>query len=441
VDTRQREAADSAILPAIHEAWLPNEHSLYRPRHGNRQLTALISAIVFFCTPMLLLVLGVRPEAIENKTLAGFPSPADGWGFFTGLDEWAGDTLPLRGESLRVEDWISRNVFGEPPQLGDKQPDAGPVQGPAQGPLAPTPDNGDDPEKPAHGFPKVIEGRDGWYYLGYDIQGPCRPDRPLDDVIAGLRRLRAAVENSGRKFVFVVAPDKSTMMPEHLPASYPGAACARSATATLWQRVLREAGAVDLRPVLQAVADRTREPIYTKVDTHWSYVGGLVMATAVAERVQPGVTASWQIFPGQTMTRPGDLPPLIGRQEQYQLKYFDLAPDGRTVRSEPIEDDFHTARTLTQPTGRGIVSPRVGVVADSFTELALPYFAGGFADITVVHTDTAETDPAQVARMLAGKDVVVFEAIQRSLAGGTNAVLSDRVLDAIEAELARHPRR
>jgi hypothetical protein len=431
-------APNAFALDPLHESWLPSEHSLYRPRHGTTQRTALISALVFFFVPLLLLILGVRPEAIENRRLTGFPSPAAGFGFFTGLNQWATDTLPLRGEAVRAEDWISRNLFAEPPAFGQHQPDRGPVQGPVS-----TPDIGprDSSDQTSQGFPKVIEGKDGWYYLGYDIQGACKPDLPPADVIAALRRLRSIVESSGRKFVFVVAPDKSTMVPEHLPDRLVGASCARTATSALWQRLIAVAGAVDIRQPLEAAAARTRESLYNPVDSHWNYTAGLVMTTTIAEAIQPGVTSTWRMTAGDTVTRSGDLPPLIGRHGDYSVRYYNLAPDGFTVRSRLIDNDLRQAVDLSQPVTQGVIGQTVAVMADSFTERALPYFAGGFSNVTLMHNDTVRSNPREVAKVLAAKDVVVFEAVQRSLAGGTNALLVKEVLDAIEAELSRNPRR
>jgi alginate O-acetyltransferase complex protein AlgJ len=436
VETQERALVDAPpALPALHESWLPKEHSLYRPRHAKRQLTALISAAAFFCVPLLLLVIGVRPEVIENRRLASFPSPANGWEFFTGMNQWATDSLPLRGDAIHFEDWISRNLFGEAPPLDDRQPDRGPIQGPL------VPPRGSDAEARSQGYPKVIEGRDGWHYLGYDIQGACRPDLPLSDVITALRRLRSIVEESGRQFVFVVAPDKSTMVPEHLPANYVGSGCAPGAAAALWQRLIVDTGVVDLRSTLESVRRNTGEPIYAKADTHWTYTGGLVMTTAIAERIQPGVTSSWRVVPGQEVTRAGDLPPLIGRHEDYTVRYFDLQPDGRTTRSRMFDVDLRSALDLSQPVTSGVVVPSVVMMADSFTEPALPYLAAGFSNMTVVHTDTVRASPHEVAQVVAAKDVVVFEAVQRSLAGGTNALLTKDVLDALAAELAKSPRR
>ena len=236
-DIRRAEASEAAagLLPPVHESELPTEHSLYRPRHGTRQRTALISAAVFFLTPLFLLVVGVRPPPIENRELAEFPTPAAGWGMFTGLNPWATDHLPLRPEALAAADAVSRGLFGEPPPLGQGHP----AEGPAPGPVAPPDPTDEDRERIREaGFPRVIEGSEDWLYLGYDMLGACLPERSLDEVIDALDRLRNEVESSGREFVLIVAPDKSTMVPDYLPKEYVGQRCASEARNAFWRRVI-----------------------------------------------------------------------------------------------------------------------------------------------------------------------------------------------------------
>ncbi len=427
-------------MPPVHESELPTEHALYRPRHGERQRTALVSAAVFFCTPLLLLVLGVRPPAIENHELAAFPTPGAGWGLFTGLNPWATDHLPLRPQALDVANAVSRGLFGEPPPLG-QVPDQQ-QEGPVPGPVAPPPDPSDaDRERVREaGFPRVIEGSQGWLYLGYDMLGACLPEKPLDDVISSLRRLRDAVESSGRQFVLVVAPDKSTMVPNHLPTDYVGQKCASEARDAFWQRVLDDAGATDIRPALEQAARTRGAPVYSKVDTHWNYEGGLAMTRLVAEEVEPGVTASWKATPADSIERAGDLPPLLGQQAEFPMRSYDLAPDGQTITSRQIEEGFRKPLELGQEQGEGVVGPSVGLVADSFTLLATPYLAGTFADLTAIHSDTVGVDPASIGPLFEDKDVVVVEAAERSLLGGINPLLDPQTIDKIGDELRRNPR-
>src|SRR5262249_28928400 len=106
-----------------HESWLPDDHPLYRPRHGKQQF-ALVCAVIFFAAPLVTLGMLGRPPAIANRPLHEFPSISQGWGFFTGLSDWATDWLPLRSAAINLNDSISRAVFGEPPKAGtsDSQP-------------------------------------------------------------------------------------------------------------------------------------------------------------------------------------------------------------------------------------------------------------------------------------------------------------------------------
>src|SRR4030081_2058162 len=101
-------------LPPTPESWLPTEHSLYRPRHSRRQRTALTCALVFFLAPTLAFVSGVRAQPFENRPLHQFPSLSGGWGFFTGLANWATDHLTLRQAGVQAANGISTGVFSDP---------------------------------------------------------------------------------------------------------------------------------------------------------------------------------------------------------------------------------------------------------------------------------------------------------------------------------------
>ncbi|WNV91479.1 alginate O-acetyltransferase AlgX-related protein [Umezawaea sp. Da 62-37] len=419
-------------LPPLPESWLPKEHPLHRPRHGVRQTSSRVAALIFFCVPMFLLVVGVRAPEFENRKLAGFPSVTDGFGLFTGLDRWATDHLPLRDKAVAAEDAISRGVFGEPPQFKKEQKsEVGPVIAPEQDSPAPTP--------PSE-YQDVVEGSDGWLYFGFDVKGACEPELPLDDVFQRVNQLRQAVESSGRKFVFLVAPNKTTMVPEHLPPGYFGADCAAKARDEFWKRVVPETGAVDLRPGLQSAADRIKGPVYSKLDTHWTFDGGLVYSRAIAEQVEPGVSVTWRSTQGKVVQVPGDLASLLGQRKNVVLQSYRLAPDGVDVRSREVEGSFAEPRHVTQDPSKGVVDAKVGLLGDSFTFYVHQYVVAGFSDITLQNSDFVPPDPHRTGAMLADQDVVVVEAAERSLVGGVNPLLEPEVIAAIGEELAKKPR-
>ncbi len=425
-----------AALPPLPESQLPNEHALYRPRHDERQRTAKVAAAVFFLTPILLLALGVRAPEFENRRLASFPSPADGLGFFTGFDRWATDQLPLRDSAVAAADAISRGVFGEPYPFGQKH-QGGPVQNSPQ----PQNESLEGVEIPrASGFPVVLEGSDNWLYLGYDVQAACQRGMDSDQLFSRLNRLRAGVEASGRKFVLVVPPNKATVVPEHLPASYLGAKCYESTRDEFWRRLAPETKALDLRAGLAEAGRVAGQPVYAKNDTHWTHEGGLVMVRALAEEIQPGATKDWRLTKSEVVDLESDLPELLGRRQHRPAQLYDLAPDGEKVTSRIVNDRFGEPKHYTQPAGPGTVRAKVGLVGDSFAFTMVSYLVGGFSDLSMVHTDLLGTDPARVGRMLADQDVVVLEGVERSFVGGTSRALSDAAIDAIVGELAKRPR-
>ncbi|WP_199430726.1 alginate O-acetyltransferase AlgX-related protein [Qaidamihabitans albus] len=410
-------------LPAVHEAWLPREHVLHRPRHARRQTVALMCAAIFFLTPFATFALGGRATEFENRALTEFPSPADGWSFFTQLAPWATDQLVFREQAVGAADAVSRGVFAEPLPLGG---------GDRSGPLQTTPDEPDDLR-----FPPVVEGRDGWLYLGEEIAGHCEQVQPLGETMAQLRRLHDGVEATGREFVVVIAPDKATMVPGKLPDDYVGKECHRRMVGEFWKAVTAEDYVVDLRDGLRAWGDRLGEPVYGPEDAHWSDEGGVLMARALAEKLRPGITDGWQVGPGETWRVPADLPPLTGRSGETVGRHYSVAPDGGRDQTRAVRTEYRTPLSLDTASGPGTYGLKVGLLADSFTIRALRYLAAAFSDMTVLHHGTAQEDNGAAAgAMLAENSVVVLEVAERSLVRGGLAVLRAPAVDNILAELS-----
>lgn len=416
-----------------HESWLPDDHPLYRPRHGRQQF-ALVCAVIFFCAPLVSLAMLGRPPAIENRPLHEFPSPSQGWGFFTGLSDWATDWLPLRSAAINLNDSISRGVFGEPPSVGtsDSQP------------IAPPSDQGG---RPGGGqvngvYPTVVEGKGGWLYFGDDSYAQCNPTTPLSDTVKALAAFKQIVQQSGRQFVLVVPPDKSDIFPDYLPDQYPGKDCAPVAAAQFWKQLGTDIGYVDLKPALYDASVKLGRPVYFKTDSHWLYPGALTMVTKLAEHLEPGVTASWKVGPGKDVTINTDLPPLLNHKGTEQTPMPTLAPDGGQNRTQPLlgHSTLEPIQLHTTPV-KGMVTDNVAMISDSFTEYADPYLAASFSDLTVMHTDFVQRHLDQTAQNLVDSKVVVIEGAERLLAGGTSPILSPGVLATLGQQLAAHPLR
>lgn len=419
----------------MHEAWLPSEHSLYRPRHGGQRV-ALVCAAIFFCIPLLATVVGIGPGIDENRAPRAFPGFGDGWGVLTGLSGWASDALPFRGAAIHAEDGISRDVFGEPPQFGAPQETTGPI---VQQPVNPSPDSTSNQAQPTGSIPAVMEGKDGWLYYGVDISSKCTPVTPLNTTFANMARLRSVVEQSGRKFVLVVAPDKTTMVPEHLPDKYPGKACAAERSAEFWRRAPVELGALDMREPLRQTAAKVNGPVYFPQDTHWTFAAGLTMTRRIAEQMKPGVTGNWKTQATVEWSSSADLPKIIGKSGTNTTTEFSLAPDGGEDRSNWTERDFHHTLKFDTSPMRGTVNTPTAMIADSFTQLASGYFAAAFSHVSITHVAALQQDPAGIAKTLADANTVVFEVVERDLARGDSVVSNPQVIDAIGQALLARP--
>ena len=408
---------------------MPREHPLHRPRHGRRQLTALICALLFFAAPALSWLFGARAEPLENRPLAAFPSVTDGWGMFTGLNAWATENLPFRKGAVQSVDALSRGVFGEPARL-EGSSHTSPI-GTGQVDAKPPLDE--------NVFPNVIEGKNGWLYLGHDVSYRCVPKMELERVIAGLQRWRSAVEASGRKFQLVIAPDKSTVYPENMPDTYAGQDCATKERAEFWRRVPSATGAIDMRSRLRQVAERNKRPIYHDIDTHWTHEGGITMAYALAERLAPGSTAGWKVLPSRQYDHTADIPDLLGQDRLVPIQAYSLAPDGGTDNTQFRPSDFHTPLHLESPAKPGMVDRPTRMIADSFTQFASPYLAATFTDITIAHPESVAQNPQAMGAMLAEGEVVTMELSERFVAGGRYALLDPSIADQVGAVLAQHP--
>ena len=424
-------------LPAVHEAWLPKEHALHRPRHGGRQLTALIAAAVFFATPALLWVFGGRPAEIENHKLAGFPGISAGWRMFTGLPAWASDHLVFREAAIDAADGISRGLFGEPAPLGQGTgKNTGPLPGSTPKPAPP----GETGPKGDSGSQRAVVGTDGWLYFGFDAEAKCSPARPFTDTVEKLGKLRAAVRDSGRRFVLAVAPDKTTMVPQHLPANYPYKRCSRAVAAEFWRLITEQAGTLDLRDDLNSVARSLGHPLYFAKGTHWTHMGAIVLTRALAETLHPGITKTWQAKPSGSFTSTADLPPMLGRQATRTGTIYELRPNGRIDRTVPgigsIEEPVrHNASPLNST-----VNAQTLVLGDSFTLASARYLPAGFSNLTMLSYTGIGSAGSRVIQEMVDAEVVVLQVVERGLASGTVPVLAGDFIQRVRQTLAAHPR-
>jgi hypothetical protein len=389
-------------------------HRRRRTRIRTLQVLILVVGLVFFFGPAAAGLLGVRSGQIDNRKLTAFPSLlAGGWKALPQLGAWASDNLPGRKQSVSLNDKINRTLYGQQTTYGT-----------------------------AGIYPQVILGKDGWLYYGGDVSNKCMARLSVAQSISRMRSLQEAVTRSGRRFVLVVVPDKSTVYPDEMPARYAGEQCATQRTTQFWQALAASGLGVDVRTQLEAAQRTYRQPMYRKYDSHFSPQGAVTYARTVMGALDPSLARGTTVVDKGPTRAPGDLGTFIGKKlsepvEDLQIERagVTMSKDSRAVLTTSVTRVRNTA------TGAPLYRPPAIILGDSFTASSLTEVTPYFADLELLHSETSTAFPQAVADALVDRQTVVYEIVERSAATGYAGLLSARSLNAIEHTLAAHPYR
>lgn len=417
-----------------------------RPRPPRLAVVPLIVALVFFFTPAVASLLGDRAEPIDNRPLATMPALSDGWNLIPAFTLWANDHLPLRSEAVSFGTVLSEEVFGEPPQYGVSGPNGPASVGVGGG----QPAGDDDAATKAATYPQVIPGTDDWLYFGGDVSSPCTPAMSVAKVVDGLTRLTEAVQSSGRRIVIGIAPDKSTVVPQHLPATYAGKDCATERKEAFWSALgaAPDVAYVDPRQALEQASD-AGEMVYRPQDSHWSPEGAAVFVQQLVSAIDPGLLdPSTSFVDVGDYAFPGDLAAMLGTPTTDPMPDVRVDRPGVTTSLNgvpiPIEEVPEATSSPSTVTNSSTEAPLLPghtlVLGDSFYQGARYLLTPFFADVTAVHNEVADTYPETVADLVVDADTVVVELVERGLSGGNVALVEPHVLSTIEKALAKHPK-
>jgi len=363
---------------------------VHPPAHPPRALQLVcagLAALLIFA-PLAARALGHRGHSIENRAQRELPGGSAGWKYFSDLGGYLSDHLPLRQRAVRGDAWIDQHVFGEDPAFGGGS------------------------------TPRVITGDDGLLFLADAIDNACAPHAPPAETAANLARFAKIVADSGRDVLTMVAPDKSTVHPELLPADLPTKDCFTSYTDELWADMASSdiAGYVDLRAALTSESQKSRELLYLRKDSHWDSAGSLVAVHAAIDHFAPGLFDPSEIVYSGLGDYTGDLTGLQGNPRVDQApKYSVVRPDVTSVSVDvidTIEGGFNRHFVNSAPEGR-LITGKTVMFLDSFGLAALPQIVPYFQDLTVMRL--VDYEPTRYGDLIAGADRVWMMSVERSL--------------------------
>ncbi|HEX3814811.1 MAG TPA: hypothetical protein VHX59_18410 [Mycobacteriales bacterium] len=398
---------------------------------------ALVCAVAFFFTPLVARLSGQKAIELENHKLATFPA-LQSWNFFTGFDQWSIDHLPLRQYAVRGNANLSEALFNQAPAYGGNADTGIAAIGTHAG------QKQEDPN-PTNSYPRVLQGKDGWMFLGEDASGACETKAPLSLGLARVADLAKAVEASGRRFIFVVAPNKTTIERDKLPDHFYGKDCMIKREDDFWREIRANPppGFVDLRAPLEKAQREDGKPIYWKTDSHWTSRGAAVFAHQLAAKLDPGLWKDTKVVSTGPAQRQGDLSDLLGTPKT------DTSP-GWDVQRKGVKTGYTVAPSLPQrptpihntTTDAPLFQPKTMLLGDSFTDTSRRVLYPLFANVTPLHNKASLGFPKTFANTLINSDVVVLEEVERSmLGGGGPSISSPAYRTGIESVLAKHPLR
>jgi hypothetical protein len=244
-------------------------------------------------------------------------------------------------------------------------------------------------------------------------------ERRLDRLHDLLVSRKKWAEGLGAEFLFVIAPDKTSIYPEFLPDWFDPIE-GPSLTDQLVAR-LQAAGDVDfldLRPALKE-AKRGGRPLYYAGDTHWNSEGAFVGSSAVARWLHarhPAVEPLGDDDLVRARVRyQGDLSRLLHLESS--LEESSILARLKSPRSAPapFPGDPTPIATWSRPAfALQVADPRLPkalIYHDSFAEGMTPFLAECFQtsvfvpDLRITRSTTGGFKP----------DIVIFECVERTL--------------------------
>ena len=234
---------------------------------------------------------------------------------------------------------------------------------------------------------QVILGKDGELYYAADYTEALNDDE-LEQIAQNIKKLQAEAESGGARFIFTIAPDKSSKFPQMLPDSYGP----KNGNASRLEKYLTEYE-------INYVNLFEQEIPYYKTDSHWTNVGAAVAADALigSEYSKGGFYISGK--------HTGDLYEMLYpalKDNEDELSY---APGfSYTCEKNPRGGEAMTIHTFNEAKSGKLYCWR-----DSFGISLYPYLADSFGE--AVFSRSTDYNIAEAG----DSDIIILEIVERNI--------------------------
>lgn len=276
--------------------------------------------------------------------------------------------------------------------------------------------------------PEVVAGTDDWLYLyggaypnDHNIAHEPFASGEVETWVDSLAAWHAYLSQRGIGMVFVVAPDKHTVYPEHLPWHLRQSSPKVSRLDTLIGALRADGRTQDLVVVDPKEALRAQKALmelYYRGDTHWNYRGGFVGYQEIMRALQPWYPAIVPLnaadFRVQCGRTPGeDLARMLKLNSDDLFRRCELAWPESFARDHGHPMTNRTAWEATDPNA-DLPSRAISnllVWGDSFSVGLLPFVLAHTQKARVVVAGLMDTDDLAWQK----PDLVIIEKVDRAL--------------------------
>ena len=315
--------------------------------------------------------IGLKPPRLDGQALLDNA-------YYLSFDQYLNDSFSLRSPLIFAKRWLDYRLF--------KMTDA----------------------KGVH------IGNNGWLYSRQSIEDyrkeACGGSADTDRLVLELHAIERIIEASGRRFIFIVAPSKSTIYPEYVGFVPQSTTCNRSRydlfLETIGSHPLKSF--VSLEQLLQN-AKKSHALLYDKTRTYWNGLGAMVAADAIqAQIIQDHRQKRVFDYKRSAATGAGDLDRrLMGfLTEVDDVPVMHIASSGQSGFSSAI------------------------VYGDDFIKNLIPYLAQIFSQLEVIRADSVPS--RQYGEDLRAGDLILLERAESGL--GTIRLEIDKIFSMFEAE-------
>lgn len=352
--------------------------------------------LILLIGPLAGWVAGINVELDENRKLAGMSGfSAENFynrKFFSAFEEYFNDHFAFRSVLITMKSWVDYYVFKTSPS------------------------------------PKVHVGTDGWLYYyrtthGYFKVDDCIPveRERMERIAEQLHLLERMVETSGRKFLFVVAPDKTTIYPEYFGEKRRNLRCSKSHYDLLLYYLQKYPVRNFVRLDEDLISEKRGQQIYYKTDTHWNLYGSMIASSSIIRHLEP---VTWrEYFPWVNMSEQsyrGDLSKMIALDISEQtmiIENIDYNADVKEVNLGRYMNGDRFRFIASPHSGRHLL-PKAIIYRDSFSTRLLPFLKGSFERLDVVWSNNVMTrltpEPVDDLR---NANIVIVEVAEMYLPG------------------------